>query len=203
LTPENILTAYPSSWSPDGKVLAFQRLGDKDGGCCEVWTLTIDANGKPEEPRQFLESKGGQPSFSPDGHWLAYVSFDSGVPQIYVVPFPRAAGKWQISTDSGVEPLWSKSGHELFYSKGDSLIAVPYSVEKGSFQPGKPQILFPNRLEMRAPFPSYDVTPDGQHFVIFQFPGGKMTAASQPTVVLNWLDQARQLVAAGQSEAAK
>src|SRR6202047_2493322 len=203
LTPESILTAYPSSWSPDGKVLVFQRLGDKDGGCCEVWTLTIDANGKPEEPRQFLESKGGQPSFSPDGHWLAYVSFDSGVPQIYVVPFPRSAGKWQISTDSGVEPLWSKSGHELFYSKGDSLIAVPYSVEKGSFQPGKPQILFPNRLEMRAPFPSYDVTPDGQHFVIFQFPGGKMTAASQPTVVLNWLDQARQLVAAGQSEAAK
>jgi eukaryotic-like serine/threonine-protein kinase len=203
LTPETILTAYPSSWSPDGKVLVFQRLSDKDGACCEVWTLAIDAKGKPEEPRQFLASKGGQPSFSPDGRWLAYVSFESGVPEVYVVPFPGAAGKWQISTDQGVEPQWSKTGHELFYAKGSSLIAVPYSVEKNSFQPGKPQTLFADRLEMRAPFTSYDVTPDGQHFVMFQFPGGKMTASSQPTVVLNWIDQTRQLVAAGQSEAAK
>jgi len=203
LTPESILTAYPSSWSPDGKVLAFQRLADKDGGCCEVWTLTIGENGKPQEPRQFLTSKAGQPSFSPDGRWLAYVSFESGIPQVYVVPFPGAGGRWQVSTDGGVEPLWSKSGHELFYAKGSTLIAVPYSVEKNSFQPGKPQTLLADGLEMRAPFPSYDVAPDGQHFVIFQFPGGKMITTAQPTVVLNWLDQARQLVAAGQSDAAK
>jgi hypothetical protein len=54
-------------------------------------------------------------------------------------------------------------------------------------------------LELRQPFTSYDVTPDGEHFLIFQFPGGRTTAATEPTVVLNWLDHARQLVAAGQS----
>jgi len=132
------------------------------------------------------------------------VVYKAGVPQIYVVPFPGPGGKWQISTDAGVEPRWSKTGHELFYVDGtSSLIAVPYSVEKNSFQPGKPQMLFPNRLEMRAPFPSYDVTPDGQHFVVFQFAGGKIAAISQPTVILNWIDQVRQLVTSGQSEAQK
>jgi serine/threonine-protein kinase len=204
LTPETVLTAYPSSWSPDGRVLAFQRISAKDGGCCELWTLTLGAQGKPEEPQVVPGvGRGFSPSFSPDGHWLAYSSAESGPPQIYVVPFPGPGGKWQISTDLGLEPVWSKTGHELFYAKGSSLIAVPYSVEKNSFQPGKPQTLFANRLEMRAPFTSYDVTPDGQHFVIFQFTGGKMTAAAQPTVVLNWIDQVRQLVASGQSEAAK
>jgi serine/threonine protein kinase/Tol biopolymer transport system component len=204
LTPETVVNAYPSSWSPDGKILALQRLSGKDGSCCEIWTVTVDAKGKPEEPQPLPGvSKGFEPSFSPDGRWLAYTSVESGVPQVYVVPFPGPGGKWQISTDGGSEVRWSKTGRELFYAKPGSLIAVPYSVEKNSFQPGKPQTLFVDRFEMRAPFPSYDVTPDGQHFVIFQFTGGKMAAVSQPTVVLNWIDQVHQLVASGQSEASK
>jgi len=204
LAPEDVLNAYPSSWSPDGKVLVFDRLSEKDGKCCEIWTLTVGANGKAEQLRPVPGvGHGGGASFSPDGRWLAYVSDESGLPQIYVVPFPGPGGKWQVSTDGGIEPRWSKTGHELFYAQGATLITVPYSVEKNSFQPGKPQVLFADRLEMRVPFRSYDVTPDGQHFVIFQFPGGKMTAASQPTVVLNWLEQVRQVVAAGQNDGGK
>ncbi len=203
LTPD-ILNAYPSSWSPDGRVLAFQRLSEKDGSCCEIWTVTLDEKGKPGEPRRFPGvATGFGPSFSPDGRWLAYTSLESGIIQIYVVPFPGPGGKWQISTDSGVDVRWSKSGHELFYlTGGDALIGVPYSVEKNSFQPGKPEKLFEgNRFEMRAPLGSYDVTSDGQHFVMFQLTGGRMAAASGPTVALNWIDQVRQLVAAGQSGA--
>jgi hypothetical protein len=56
---------------------------------------------------------------------------------------------------------------------------------------------------MRAPLGSYDVTPDGQHFVMLQLTGGRTAAASGPTVSLNWIEQARQLVAAGQNDAAK
>jgi hypothetical protein len=119
------------------------------------------------------------------------------------VPFEGAGGKWQISTDGGTEPRWSGTGHELFYAQGRSLMSVPYSVEKNSFQAGKPQTVFANRLELRAPFASYDVAPDGQHFVIFEFPGGTLAATSEPTVVLNWLDEARRQVAAGQSATAK
>jgi eukaryotic-like serine/threonine-protein kinase len=201
LTSKSLPIAYLASWSPDGKVLLFARLADKNGGCCEIWTLTLDANGKPQEPRQFLGTGGNAfyPAFSPDGRWVAYASVESGLPQVYVVPFEGAGGKWQISTDGGTEPRWSGTGHELFYTHGNSLVSVPYSVEKNSFQAGKPQTVFANRLEMRAPFASYDVSPDGQHFVIFEFRGGVLAATSEPTVVLNWLDQARQLVATGQS----
>jgi eukaryotic-like serine/threonine-protein kinase len=205
LTTKPIPIAFLASWSPDGKVLLFARLSEKTGACCEIWTLTIDGNGKPQEPRQFLPTSGGPPypSFSPDGRWVAYVSFESGMPQVCVVPFPGTGGKWQISTDGGTEPRWSKNGHELFYVRGNSLIAVPYSVEKNSFQAGKPQTLFSDRLEMRAPFASYDVAHDGEHFVIFQFTGGHIAENSEPTVILNWLAQARQLVAEGQSGGAK
>ena len=204
LTPETILNAYPSSWSPDGRILAFQRLSGKDGSCCEIWALPVDEAGKPGEAHEVPGvGRGFAPALSPDGHWLAYTSPESGTVQIFVVPFPGPGGKWQISTGSGFDPRWSKSGHELFYLDGRALIAVPYSVEKGSFQPGKPEELFSDRFEMRAPLGSYDVTPDGQHFVMLQLTGGRTAAASGPTVVLNWIDQARQLVAAGQNDSAK
>ena len=97
----------------------------------------------------------------------------------------------------------ARTGHELFYAQGRSLVSVPFSVEKNSFQAGKPQTVLANRLEMRAPFASYDVAPDGQHFVIFEFPGGTLSATSEQTVVLNWLDEARHQVAAGQSGGGK
>jgi serine/threonine protein kinase/Tol biopolymer transport system component len=204
LTPDSILNAYPSSWSPDSRTLAFQRLSGKDGGCCEIWTVSVDAAGKPGEAHQVAGvSRGFAPALSPDGHWLAYTSPESGSVQVFVVPFPGPGGKWQISTASGFDPRWSRSSHELFYLDGRALIAVPYSVEKGSFQPGKPEELFADRFEMRAPLGSYDVTPDGQHFVMLQLSGGRTAAASGPTVALNWIDQARQLVAAGQSDVAK
>src|SRR5580658_951877 len=203
LTPETFLTASPDSWSPDGKVLAFQRLSS-DGSCCEIWTVTLDESGKPGEPRPVAGvATGFMAAFSPDGRWLAYASPDSGTIQIYVVPFPGPGGRWQISTRFGVEPRWSKRGHELFYLDGTGLVAVPYAVEKNTFQPGQPQILFAKNFEMRAPLGSYDATPDGQHFVMFQLTSGRTAAASGPTVALNWIDQARQLVAAGQNDATK
>src|ERR1700722_6274106 len=202
LSPETILNASPNSWSPDGKVLAFQGFS-KDGSCCEIWTLTLDESGKPAEPRPVAGvAKGFMATFSPDGRWLAYASSESGTIQIYVVPFPGPGGRWQISPRFGVEPRWSKSGHELFYLDGSGLVAVPYAVEKNTFQPGQPQVLFAKNFEMRAPLGSYDVMPDGQHFVMFQLTSGRIAAASGPTVALNWIDQARQLVAAGQSDAA-
>ena len=209
LTPDHSLNAYPGSWSPDGKVLVFYQLSEKDGSCCEMWTLTIDENGKPQEPRRFLEQgsngKARFPQFSPDGRWLSYMSWESGLAQVYVVPFSGGVGKWQISTNGGMEGHWSKTGHELFYitGNGSTLMSVPYSVDKNSFQPGNPQELFTDRFEPRAPFMSYDVMPDGQHFVMFQFAGGRAASTSEPTVALNWLDQVRQLVAAGQSDASK
>jgi serine/threonine-protein kinase len=204
LTPDSIFSARPTSWSPDGRILAFQRLAGTDGGCCEIWTVTVDENGKPGEPQQLRSvTKGYGAAFSPDGRWLAYSSPESGIIQAFVVPFPGPGGKWQISTGGGLDVRWSKNGRELFYTSGSALMAEPYNVEKNSFQPGQPVKLFQDRFELRAPVGAYDVTLDGQHFVMFQLSGARMTAPSGPTVVLNWIDQARQMVAAGQGESAK
>ncbi|MFY9801994.1 MAG: protein kinase [Candidatus Acidiferrales bacterium] len=203
LTPDTILNAYPMSWSPDGKVLAMQRLSEKDGGCCEIWTVTLDANGKPGEPQPVPGvTRGFGPAFSPDGRWLAYTSPESGIVQIYVVPFPGPGGKWQVSTGGGVDARWSKTSHELFYLNGKGLVALPYSVEGNLFQPGQPVPLLADRFEMRAPLGSYDVEPDGQHFVMFQLTAGRKATPSGPTVALNWLDEVRELVAAGQGAGA-
>ncbi|MFZ3216121.1 MAG: protein kinase [Candidatus Acidiferrales bacterium] len=207
LTPADLLHASPASWSPDGKTLAFYGFWPKDGSCCEIWTLKIDENGKPAEPQPFFDGNGGaavfMPAFSPDGRWLAYTAEQGGLPQIFVVPFPGPGGRWQISTEGGEQPQWSKSGHELFYMRAESLVAVPYSAEKDSFQAGKPEVLFAGRFEARAPYTSYDVMPDGQHFVMFQFAGARASEASEPTVVLNWLDEVRRTVDAGQGSTSR
>jgi serine/threonine-protein kinase len=206
LTPESAQSSYPASWSPDGKVLAFEMLSPKDGSCCDIWTVTLDASGKPQPPKLFIESINGVsgrslagPEFSPDGRWVAYVSTESGAPQVNVLPFPGPGGKWQVSTDGGVEPRWARKGHELYYLHGSQLFAVPYTEDKNSFQPGKPQMLFENRFEARAPYTSYDTTPDGQHFVAIQAAAGRPATHTDPTVVINWIDEVKRTVIAGQS----
>jgi eukaryotic-like serine/threonine-protein kinase len=103
-----------------------------------------------------------------------------------------------------MEPHWSKTANELFYSNASSLlVVVPYTADKNGFHAGTPQEIPQGKIEMRVPYTSYDVAPDGQHFVAFQFPGGRAAASPEPTVVINWLDEVRRLVASGQSSSSK
>lgn len=165
--------------------------------------------GKPQPLQKFLDVDHGKgfivagPAFSPDGHWVAYSSVAPGMAQIYVAPFPGPGGRWQVSTDGGIEPRWSKTGHELFYIRPTSMMVVTYSVDKGAFQPGKPQKGFEDRFEIRSPFLSYDVSADGQDFVVIRSSRAQTTSNNQPTFVVNWLDDVRRQVAAGQSNSPK
>jgi len=185
------------------------RTSQKGGGCCDMWTMRLGDNGQPEAPQRFRDDTRitavnlPDPQFSPDGRWIAFSSADSGAPQIYVVPFPGPGGKWQISTDGGSEPRWSKNGHELFFVHNSSLFAVSYSAEKDSFQAGIPKLLFESKFEIRAPYTSVDVVPDGQHFAAFQFEGGKPSTQPDPTVVLNWLPEVRRQLSSAQSTTQK
>ena len=72
---------------------------------------------KPTSTSEFRFNEGG-PVFSPDGHWLAYISDESGRPEIYVKPYPGPGGKWLISTEGGTEPAWNRNGRELFFRRG-------------------------------------------------------------------------------------
>ena len=123
-------------------------------------------------PHLFVESTTYEtaPRFSPDGRWMAYGSNESGRYEIYVRPYPGPGGKWQISTDGGTEPVWNPKGHELFYRDAQKMMAVEYSVQP-SFSVGKPKMLFegPYVLTPRS-FPDYDVSPDGQRFLMLKTP---------------------------------
>jgi serine/threonine protein kinase/Tol biopolymer transport system component len=207
LTPGVGSFQIPSSWSPDGRTLAYYQFAPKVGTCCEIWMLPVSAGGEPGEAKPFF-SEGAHngdafPAISPDGHWMAYESAESGTPQIYVAPFPGGGGKWQISAGGGVLPLWSKAAHTLFFlgpgSTGSvALYTVSYSLEEDSFHAGKPEILFQGGFEMGSPDPSYDVAPDGKHFAMLVPAQGKGGGQSPPTVVIHWVTRVQRLVAAGQ-----
>jgi serine/threonine-protein kinase len=129
-------------------------------------------------------------SFSPDGQWIVYVSDESGRREVYVRPFPGPGRRIQISTDGGGFPVWSPSGRDIFYLIGQKVMAVEVETQP-AFQAGTPRLLFEGSHEVQI-MRSYDVTPDGQRFVMIQ-PGAR-TLPTQLNVVLNWFEELRRLV---------
>lgn len=106
-----------------------------------------------------------QPMFSPDGHWLAYTSNESGSYQVYVRAFPDKRGKWQVSNAGGSYPVWSHNGRELFFRSDDNRIMVAsYTVKGDSFVADKPRVWSEKRLVDfgTVGLASYDVAPDGK-----------------------------------------
>jgi Tol biopolymer transport system component len=152
------------SWSRDGQLLAFGEIDPNSG--YDIWVLRLsDHKAQPFLRTPFNESV---PQFSPDGHRLAYVSDESGHWEVYVQPYPGPGGKWQISTEGGMEPTWNPNGRELFYRIGDKMMAVDITTEP-NFKAGKPKVLFERRYEPTpATGPNYDVSPDGQRFLMLK-----------------------------------
>ena len=121
------------------------------------------------------------PALSPDGRWLAYVSNESGRAEVYVRPFPGMAGRYPISLEGGTEPAWSPRGGELFYRNGPALIAVELRTSNAL------EVVRRTPLFSAADYASdlthrvYDVTPDGEHFVLVR----DQSRTSHLTVTLN------------------
>lgn len=175
---------FPSSWSPDGRWLAFVAWGvDMQA---DIYVLPTSG---PSEPRPFLQTPANETAamFSPDGRWIAYVSDDSGQDEVYVRPFPGPGERIEISTDSGVEPLWSRDGRELFYREGNKLMLVKLATSS-TLAASAPQVLFEGRFEKEpqwgASTANYDVTSDGRHFVMVRRKNPLTPTVIQ--VVLNW-----------------
>ena len=179
----------PGGWSPDGKALVFVETNPKTNQ--DIWVLQlIDHKAVPFIQTEFNE---GGPQFSPDGHWLAYVSDESGRWEVYVQPYPGPGGKVQISSDGGKEPLWNRNGKELFYRNGDKMMAVPVGLQP-SFSVGKPEMLFEGRYRpTNASLPQYDVSPDGQRFVMVKDAGADQSA-THINIVQNWFQELEQKV---------
>jgi Tol biopolymer transport system component len=131
---------------------------------------------------------------SPDAHWMAYVSNESGKDEVYVQPFPGPGGKWQISTGGGVTPMWAKNGRELFYQSDDKLMAVDITTQP-AFTAGSPKVLFEGRgrYQWSTARPDYDVSADGQRFLMKKSGAAEVTT-SQINIVQNWFEELRRRV---------
>jgi len=139
---------------------------------------------------------------SPDGRWLAYESNSSGPVEIYVRPFPNVGGgQWLVSTAGGRTPLWARSGKELFYVGADeAVLRVPVEARGGTWNAGTPMKLLDARYltHVGADVRMYDVSPDGQRFLMLKALGtDPESGPSALIVVQHWDEELRRLVPTG------
>jgi len=150
----------PTDWSRDGNTLFYSPniFTQKEEG---IWVVSLDGDRKP---RQIL-ARGINATLSPNGHWLAYSSTESGRVEIYVEGFGGGQGKWQVSANGGQVPHWSTDGKELFYFDfNQSVVAVPVKETGGALQFGVPQTLVSQWTILTVPF--YSVSPDGKRLLM-------------------------------------
>jgi len=149
---------YPLSFSPDGRLLAITETSPVTGK--DIWVVPLDG-----EPQPFIVTSAQEnaAAFSPNGHWIAYQSNESGRPEIYVQPFPGPGQRVLISTGGGKEPIWSSDGEELFYRQGTAVVAVAIETT-----------------------PTYDVSPDGTRFLMIE---NESAERMKLQVVLNFAEE--------------
>jgi serine/threonine protein kinase/Tol biopolymer transport system component len=190
LVPGESLILVPTSWSSDGKFLAYWTVGSATGR--DVWIAPITGDRKPQP---FLRTKFNemQARFSPDDRWVAYMSEESGRYEVYVQPFPGPGGKWQISTNGGTMPVWAPNGRELFYMNPGKLMSVGVTTQP-TFSASTPRIVadIPPALMGRLSNGVYDVSPDGQRF-LFVKANVENGPPDEVRVVLNWTEELKQL----------
>ena len=185
LIGESDRVIIPWSWSPDGKRIAVMVQNPEtqlDLGLLSVEDGTIELFLNT----QFIEYG---PAFSPDGRWIAYGNNESGAWEVYVRPADGSSGKWQISSGGGTYPIWSRDGKEIFLGLENGRVqVVDVETSGGQFRVSRPRDLFSGPFaDLTADGSMYDVTPDGQRFVLFE---GEIDESStgheHVRVISNW-----------------
>jgi dipeptidyl aminopeptidase/acylaminoacyl peptidase len=179
--------------SREGKTLLFSTSNPNTQS--DLWQAPLDhpRDAKPFVVSPFAETQG---TISPDGRWVAYQSDESGKSEIYVVDLPGGGNRVQASTDGGSEPVWSRSGKELFYRSGKKFMSVP--VKAGAvFVRDPPHVLFESDFVTNSDLgiAAYDVSPDGQRFYLVQ-EDSKKDRQAKLNLVLNWSEELKRLAPA-------
>jgi Tol biopolymer transport system component len=183
---------WASSWSHDGRSLVFAVMGPN--GNFDVSMLTVED--KKMTPLLASSFREADPAVSPDGRWLAYTSSESGRREVYIQPYPAGAGRWQVSDSGGGFPRWARSGRELFYRVDDGVMAASVEPMGDGLRTGKPTRLFTGPFRGGVTgvamggntFADYDVSADGQHFVMFPSTDVESTNRGIITLATHWFD---------------
>ena len=157
-------TQFPSDWRRDGSaLLVTEMVGDTHD------VLVQPADGSPAVSYAATAADETAARFSPDGRWVAYTSDASGRPEVYLDSYPRRGQRVRVSSGGGVHPVWRGDGRELYYWRDGALVAVQLGATTGSLPPSRVSqtVLFRARYEVGVNT-MYDVSPDGQRFVIVQ-----------------------------------
>ena len=187
---------WSNSWSRDGRYLSFID----SRGQYDIHTLDLSSGeSTPFSTTEFAESFS---DISPNGRFLAYSSNESGSYQIYVRPFPKGDGKWQVSVEQGVVPRWRADGRELFWRTADGIDSAAVETDGATFRAERPQPAIRGRFEggMNGvgaggfTFADYDVSPDGRRFVLFEErQAGSEEGHRHVTLLTRWFDRLEAL----------
>ena len=189
---------HVDSWSPIGNVLAVhQHLPSGTD------ILMIPQRDADPTPQVFLEEQfnENEAQFSPDGRFVAYVSYRTGESQIYVRPYPGPGAPEIVSVDGGVEPIWGANG-ELFYRHPVTLAMMSVAVSaEPTLTVGVPELLFDEQgyvgFSGGSPRAWFDVSRDGQRFLMIRNAGTGVEdgrSRSQINIVLNWFEELKERV---------
>jgi Tol biopolymer transport system component len=175
---------YPTSWSPLGVDLLFTVDNVKTG--MDLWVLPR----KDGAPRKLLERPfhDAWAQFSRDGHWVAYVSDESGVNEVYLAQYPGMTGRLIVSTHGGNWPVWSPDGHELFYRQGNAVMAVQVQTIP-TLHVGIPKRLFTGPYVGVDGDRKFDLAPDGQRFLMVE----RIDDARHFIIVQNWFEELKSM----------
>ena len=189
----------PTSFTPDGRRLLFyeQRLNR-----AALHTVAIEETAgrlQAGTPELFREIPVGQaePTFSPDGRWIAYASSESGVYEIYVRAFPDDGRQWAVSSGGGNFPKWSRTTNELFYRTEDQLLmAASYNIVNAAFVAARPRVWSQRRLFNSGLTQNFDIAPDGRRFAVQMSAEEPGSQEEHPVMLqVNFLDEVRRRVA--------
>jgi serine/threonine-protein kinase len=183
-----------SGISPDGSTVLFQKYGS---GTSDVLVVPIDGSA-PARPLWEEPSAQYGGVVSPDGRWLAYASQEAGRDDIYIKPATGQGGKWQVSVDGGLVPVWAPDGKTVYYVREEAMMAVSIEAGETTITAGIPRKLFERPPGRRAErdLRTFDIAPDGKRFVLMRSANPGM-GRRQINVVLNWSQELQLRVPVG------
>ena len=176
----------PTSISSDGRLLFFSRPDAKTGWDICVLPLTSGSAGPKTDPQSFLRSPSDEfrARISPNGNWVAYQSNETAIGQVYVAPFAGSGPKLQVSSNGGTYPRWRADNKEIFYlSRNSEMMAAEISAHNTNVEVRREQKLFDGVFSPGAFGTPYDVSADGQRFLVIDASGSSVKVL---TVVQNW-----------------